>query len=113
MPAALITVVDADSTWFKSNIGFGDATRTTRNRSLCDQVVRTNEMLIVEDLTKDPRFANNPFVTAKPHMRFCTAQHIHSKRVRGEAVSAIRGQITDFFFSLFCFSCCRCWRSAD
>ena len=66
MPIALVTLVDKDRQWFKSHTGLpadlAEARCTSRDISLCGHVIANNEVLIVRDLARDPRFANNPFV---------------------------------------------------
>ena len=40
-----------------------DACRmSARETSICGHVVAANEVLVIEDTAKDPRFANNPFL---------------------------------------------------
>jgi GAF domain-containing protein len=66
VPIALITLVDKNRQWFKSQTGLpadlAEARSTSRDVSLCGHVVASDEVLIVRDLARDPRFANNPFV---------------------------------------------------
>jgi predicted PurR-regulated permease PerM/methylmalonyl-CoA mutase cobalamin-binding subunit len=66
VPIALLTLIDKDRQWFKSQTGLptdlAEARCTSRDVSLCGHVVANDEMLIVRDLARDPRFANNPFV---------------------------------------------------
>src|SRR5262245_29645520 len=66
VPIALITLIDKNRQWFKSHAGLPDdlaeACSTSRDVSLCGHVVAKDEVLIVRDLARDPRFANNPFV---------------------------------------------------
>jgi predicted PurR-regulated permease PerM/GAF domain-containing protein len=66
VPMALITLIDKDRQWFKSQVGLpadlAEARFTLRDVSLCGHVVASDEVLIVRDLARDPRFANNPFV---------------------------------------------------
>jgi len=66
VPIALITLVDKDRQWFKSQTGLpadlAEARSTSREVSLCGHVVAEDEVLIVRDLARDSRFANNPFV---------------------------------------------------
>src|SRR5262245_6432091 len=66
VPMALVTLIDKDRQWFKSQTGLPDdlaeSRSTSRDVSLCGHVVTKDEVLIVRDLTRDPRFANNPFV---------------------------------------------------
>jgi GAF domain-containing protein len=66
VPMALVTLVDKDRQWFKSHAGLpadlAEARSTSRDISLCGHVIAKDEVLIVRDLARDPRFANNPFV---------------------------------------------------
>ena len=66
VPIALLTLIDKDRQWFKSQTGLpadlAEARCTSRDVSLCGHVIANDEVLIVRDLARDPRFANNPFV---------------------------------------------------
>jgi len=66
VPMALLTLIDKDRQWFKSQTGLptdlAEARCTSREVSLCGHVIANDEVLIVRDLARDPRFANNPFV---------------------------------------------------
>src|SRR6266487_3241457 len=66
VPMALVTLIDKDRQWFKSHTGLpvdlAEARCTSRDVSLCGHVIAKDEVLIVRDLARDPRFANNPFV---------------------------------------------------
>jgi GAF domain-containing protein len=66
VPMALVTLVDKNRQWFKSHAGLpadlAEARSTSRDISLCGHVIAKDEVLIVRDLARDPRFANNPFV---------------------------------------------------
>ncbi len=71
-PIALITLIDADWLWFKARIGV-EGNRSCRNTSFCRYVIkapRESGPLIVPDARKDARFADNPFVTSDPSIRF-------------------------------------------
>ena len=70
VPIALISLVDAQRQWFKSNFGLAGASETPRDVSFCDHAIRDDALLEVPDATRDPRFAQNPYVTGDPDVRF-------------------------------------------
>jgi predicted PurR-regulated permease PerM/GAF domain-containing protein len=65
-PIALVTLVDEDHQRWPGAVGLPprlDACRMdARETSICGHVVFHNDVLVVEDVAKDPRFANNPFL---------------------------------------------------
>lgn len=69
VPIALVTLVDEDRQWFKSNVGLA-AGQTARDVSFCAHAILDTEVLVVPDTWLDPRFAENPLVTEDPHIRF-------------------------------------------
>tara|TARA_R100001244_G_scaffold6593_35_gene8457 strand:+ start:25720 stop:27231 length:1512 start_codon:yes stop_codon:yes gene_type:complete len=68
-PLAAISLVDADTEWFKSAVGFAES-QLGRNVSICTRMIESGEPLVVEDASLDPRFANNPLVSGEPFVRF-------------------------------------------
>jgi len=70
VPIALISLVDAQRQWFKSNFGLPGATETPRDIAFCDHAIRDDALFEVPDATHDPRFAGNPNVTGEPDVRF-------------------------------------------
>lgn len=69
VPIAVISLVDEERQWFKSLVGL-DVCSTSRDISFCTHSILQDEILIVEDATKDERFINNPLVIGNPHIRF-------------------------------------------
>ena len=68
-PVALVSLVDAHRQWFKARLGT-QARETSREISFCGHVVADGGPLVVADATQDPRFFDNPLVTADPPVRF-------------------------------------------
>lgn len=68
-PVGLITLVDGDRQWFKSKRGIeGQGSR--REYAFCHHTIRSSKPLVVPDAVRDPRFADNPFVTGSDRIRF-------------------------------------------
>jgi GAF domain-containing protein len=66
---ALVTMIDTDRQIIKAAAGT-DLRETPRAVAFCDHTIRTDQVLVVPDTTKDPRFASNPLVTGAPFIRF-------------------------------------------
>ncbi len=69
-PIALVSLVDKERQWFKSKVGI-EAAETPRRIAFCSHaILEPNQILIVPDPHHDPRFVDNPLVTAEPKIRF-------------------------------------------
>lgn len=53
VPVALITFVDDDRIWFKSEVGYSNVTDIPRRDLFCGMVATTNEYLEIRDISKD------------------------------------------------------------
>lgn len=68
-PIALISLLDETRSWFKAKVGL-HASETPRSISFCTHLLRGPNVLVVEDLSADARFRDNPLVAREPSARF-------------------------------------------
>lgn len=68
-PISIVTFIDEDRQWFKSKVGF-EASEAPRDTSFCGHVILDDEVMVINDATKDERFFDNPAVTGEFHLRF-------------------------------------------
>lgn len=69
VPIAVVSFVESERQWIKSAQGF-DIQETPRSTSFCAHAILSNDFMLVEDLTKDSRFYDHPFVTGYPYFKF-------------------------------------------
>ena len=83
---AFITFVDSDRLWFKSKVGFV-VNEVPREVSFCAHAIMHDEVMVVEDATKDHRFAGNPLVCDGPRVRFYAGSPLRAPT--GDALGSV------------------------
>lgn len=83
VPISTISIIDKDREWYKSCQGLS-AKEGARAISFCGHALLDPEIFIIPDTKKDPRFARNPMVIGRPHIRFYAGVPI--KSAKGERV---------------------------
>lgn len=70
-PISLISILDGSKQLFKAKIGPLEISSIDREFSFINyELDNKNEVFVVHDASNDSRFANNPYVTGTPHVRF-------------------------------------------
>jgi diguanylate cyclase (GGDEF)-like protein len=68
-PIALVSISDESRQVFKGRLGL-DINELARELAPCAYAILQNDVMVVSDTTKDPRFADNPLVLSAPNIRF-------------------------------------------
>jgi diguanylate cyclase (GGDEF)-like protein/PAS domain S-box-containing protein len=68
-PIAYLCLTEARHHWFKARIGL-DLQDVEHSVSFCDHTLTDQDVVVVQDASKDDRFADNPFVTGPHGIRF-------------------------------------------
>lgn len=76
-PIALITLMDKDEQIILAGEGI-DLDKMPRATSFCNHAIKTEDVMIVEDATKDERFKDFPTVTGEYHIRFYASANLKS-----------------------------------
>ncbi len=88
VPMAVITILDERRQWFKASVGMS-MRETPRDIAFCAVAIapENDDLLIIHDAQRDPRFAENPLVTGEPHIRFYAGACLRTPT--GEALGTI------------------------
>lgn len=74
----IVSLVDAHRQWYKACSGLSFE-EVPREDTFCRYVLTSEEPLIVNDATKDPRFSRHPAVTGAEHIRFYAGVPLKTK----------------------------------
>jgi predicted PurR-regulated permease PerM len=89
-PIAILSLIDKDTQHFKAQSGLPDELSgehtSPRETSICGHVVAGDEMIVIEDLARDRRFAGNGYVKEKG-FRFYAGAPVHS--ADGHAIGSL------------------------
>lgn len=70
VPISLLSLVDAESIFFKANVGMGNAKEANRGKSLCALAIMDKEVTVFEDAIEEPCLMANPNVIGDFGLRF-------------------------------------------
>lgn len=77
-PISLVSIIDKNRQWFKSNHGL-KAKETPRDFSFCaHSILNPNKLFIINDATKDKRFFDNPLTINDPNVVFYAGAPLNS-----------------------------------
>ena len=77
VPMVSVSLLDRERQWRKAQIGLG-GNEAPRQDSFCDYTVSQDRTVVVEDASTTDLFADNPFVTGDPHLRFYAGHPLHA-----------------------------------
>jgi class 3 adenylate cyclase len=70
-PIACISFVDDHRRWTKAKVGLpSELAEVAREKAVCSTAICGTELLVVPDMTRDPRFSRNEMVVGDLHCRF-------------------------------------------
>ena len=76
VPIVMVNLLDDGRDWFKSCVGLPQH-ESPAATSFCEAFFRSaDDLIIAEDTTADPRFADHPLVTGSPYIRFYAAARL-------------------------------------
>lgn len=86
VPLAYISFIDRELARVKSSSGELPETPARREYSFSNMAIQQSGLFLIEDARADTRYATNPNVTGKPHLRFFAAYPI---KTQGQRVGAL------------------------
>jgi diguanylate cyclase (GGDEF)-like protein/PAS domain S-box-containing protein len=86
VPIVLVSLLARDRQFFKAHVGF-DVCETNREVSFCAHAIVQNDILVIRDAVKDPRFSSNPLVLGPPFIRFYAGKPLATQT--GEKIGTV------------------------
>jgi len=86
-PIAVVSFIGETEMWLRASHGYRDWSTSPREQSFCAHNLQGSDLLVVPDAAADPRFAQNPFVTGAPNIRFYASAPIITRT--GETLGAL------------------------
>ena len=78
VPVAIISVVDHDRIWFKSQQGI-DFTQIARDPGLCASAILQDDPYVLTDAAADPHALANPLVSGAAGLRFYAGSQLRTR----------------------------------
>lgn len=69
-PMSFLSLVDQDTVFYKSQVGPFGKSQVNRENSLCALTILSKEPLVIEDVSLETCFKDNPFVKAQSGIKF-------------------------------------------
>lgn len=102
VPVAAITIVKDNRQWFKSVVGW-NVTELPMAKSLCGEVIKKGDQIVVDDTLNDLYLMSNPFVCKGPKFRFyagCAIKDSVGDTIGSFCVMDIKPRVTDAQFGV-------------
>jgi adenylate cyclase len=77
LPVAYVALMDGERQWYKSSCGL-PVSEVSRKHSLCSHTILCDEPIICPNTLQEPRFADNPFVSADPNIRLYMGHNLET-----------------------------------
>jgi len=68
-PNAYISLIDDTDLTLIAKTGI-DATSVARNSTFCNDTIEQDDLVVINDASKHPRYSDSPFVSGTPYVRF-------------------------------------------
>lgn len=83
MPISIVSLVDEDRVWFKSQFGLQGVEQVGTDPGLCASAIFSEEVYVVEDAKNDPRTLANPLVCGELNLQFYAAAPLRTSEGHG------------------------------